>query len=827
MRKGTQETKAPPAPPESTPKAPMAQSSPGRAAFIALAALALLSLAMFADVLCGPPGRAFSSRSTDVISQFAHWRGFGFGELRRGNLALWNPHLFCGAPFFGGFQSALLYPPNVLFLVLPLDRAVNWSIALHVFLAGAFTYLWAARRGLHPLACFFAATMFMFGGPHFLHIYAGHLPNLCAMVWAPLLFLAIDGIFSKPSLGWCLLGVFAFSMQILAGHPQYVFYTGVGVALYAALLLWSSIRERQRISQSANSSTQQSTNPPIHFPARAAGCLAAIVVGAVAITAIQLFTGLAESGETLRSTGLSYQFASMFSFPPENFVTFLAPNFFGDMQSLPYWGRCYVWEVSIFVSVTGLVLAIIGVSRKSRRDFVMVALLLVLALGAHTPLFKLFYYCVPGFDKFRGSSKFVFLASLFLSLLAAYGLDQIIRGGRVARKAIMGIFIAAFVLFIGSFTVRQSAIGGPDAGWSRALNAIAQTAESYVRSTTFSDPAFGVETGKWAAHSLLLPAGIFCALGVILSLVPRLPKLTCLLVILGVAELFWFARKSRVTSDLSLAVPQQIHEHLVEHPGDYRILNLQSPNSAMSMGADDIWGYDPGILRRYAEFIAFTQGVNPDEVTQYVPFRRDHPLYGMLRCRFMFVPQPDGTTTIYDNTNVLPRLELIQNFRVIPQRNELFAALTNSTFNPRQELILQTPPSETTGWELAGGQWKTGVPASPGIAQVVEESTDALTIEAKLSSPAILLLNDSYSSGWRARPLAGASQQHYAILPANYCLRAVPLAAGIHRFRLEYLPHAFVIGKWVSLGSLFVYVCLVALWVVRSRRLPSPPAVRP
>src|ERR1035437_4656288 len=96
-----------------------------RSGLATLGALGLLTLGMFGQVLFTPGERVLSG-----------WRQFGFDQLRHGNLALWNPHLFSGAPFFGGFQSALLYPPNALFLVLPLGPAINWSIALHVFLAG-------------------------------------------------------------------------------------------------------------------------------------------------------------------------------------------------------------------------------------------------------------------------------------------------------------------------------------------------------------------------------------------------------------------------------------------------------------------------------------------------------------------------------------------------------------------------------------------------------------------------------------------------------------------------------------------------------------------
>src|SRR6185295_3090825 len=110
--------------------------NPGRVkSFLAgLAVLAALTLAMFARVLFVPGDVVPAHPNTDLAMQYIHWRAFGFGELRHGNLALWNPHLFSGAPFLGGFQSALLYPPNLIFWILPLAKAVSWSIALHVFL---------------------------------------------------------------------------------------------------------------------------------------------------------------------------------------------------------------------------------------------------------------------------------------------------------------------------------------------------------------------------------------------------------------------------------------------------------------------------------------------------------------------------------------------------------------------------------------------------------------------------------------------------------------------------------------------------------------------
>src|ERR1039458_3707009 len=107
--------------------------------------LFLVTAVLFWDFLS--PGTSFilSKAGQDMIADFIGWRQFAFDELKKGHLALWYPQLLCGAPFFGDFQSALLYPPNWLYMVSPLPFAINLGIALHVFLMGWFTYLWTSE----------------------------------------------------------------------------------------------------------------------------------------------------------------------------------------------------------------------------------------------------------------------------------------------------------------------------------------------------------------------------------------------------------------------------------------------------------------------------------------------------------------------------------------------------------------------------------------------------------------------------------------------------------------------------------------------------------
>jgi hypothetical protein len=756
--------------------------------FISVFALLVLTVVMFGKVLFTSQGIVLSSEETDTYLQFIHWRQFGFSQLRQGNLALWNPYIFSGMPYLGEFQSALLYPLNVVYIFLPVYRAINVSIALHIFLAGVFMYLWVHKRKLHPLACLLSSVLFMFCGAHFLHVYAGHLPNLCAMVWAPLIFLAIDGLLEHPSLGWYLLGMFAVLMQILAGHPQYVFYTAVAAAVYSGFCL---VKAKHRVKLILG--------------------IAAIYAGAFSLGAVQILTGMEAASESVRKGGVSLEFASMFSYPPENFITLLTPNFFGDNISFPYWGRCYLWEMSLFLGVTGLILAVYGgvYSSKNIRRFslIMIVLLLLLASGSHTLLFRFLYNFVPGFNVFRGSSKFTFLASLFIVLLGGIGMDLVLRNRVIPRAVIIVVLLVGTVFITAALYLRSPAVvNAADGFWKYLLQMVYATGESYLPGRYYENPAFIQQAGMFAARNLLITGGV-CLLVGSLFMLCRFSRWVCYIIaFLAIIEIFGFAKSTLVYFDSASTHSSELREFAGKHSGDYRVLYLDNPNSTMSLGIQNIWGYDPGVLKRYAEFMAFTQGVNPDYASQYVNFHRFHSLYSMLRCRY-YLFWKDKHLEVTDMKVSVPRLLLVQDWMLVSKRDDIFKAMQNPTFDIYKTVILEDTPNPMPE--------KT---AQQGVVQVIDSSIDHLTIEAELSSPAILLVTDVYSKGWRVRALPTSTQQKYEVMPANYVLRAVPLSKGHHLFRLEYMPLGFRIGKWVSLISVIIYAGLL-IWHFRKLKL--------
>jgi hypothetical protein len=728
-----------------------------------ISALALLAIAALGAPLFSAE-TLLSDRTTDLAAQFLYARAFGFGEMARGNLPLWNPYIYGGMPFLGDFQSALLYPPNLIFLFLPLAVALNWSFALHVFLFGTTMYVWAVWRGIRPAAAFLSGASVMFGGTFFLHIYSGHLVHVCAMAWTPLIFLGIDAWIGRRHAGWLLLAAAAAALQIYAGHPQYVYYTALIAGLYSLVSL-----------------------PGAHRPGTAAAGLSAIYPLAALLGAAQLLPGLAASSEAVRSGGVAYEFAAMFSFPPENIITLFAPWALGDMRSVPYWGRCYLWEMSVFTGVGILMLAVFGLGRKQDtgrwRLVAMLVVIFLLALGSHTPIHRLLYDALPGFSSFRGASKFTFLAAPFLALLAGFGLDRLRQGEKFPAAMAVGFSLFGVVLLAGSFFVSDGLI-------RQVLSAVAASRESYLPPDLFEQGGMMNKASALSAFSLRWAGALFLIYSALLFASNRWRQAVWVAAFAAVAELLIFARASLSTFPLADFTFQPIANFLKEHPGDYRTLNLLNPDSAMLLRSENIWGYDPGVLKRYARLLHLSQGHDPDEASQYLAIQRPHPILTMLRCRFAFVPKPDGQVEVVTMADPFPRFALYSKYRVLPDANSVLEELKSPGFDLRQEILLETEPHPKP---------ESGTPRQE--IRVVDFSTDHWTLEIQSDRAALLVMTDSYSQDWRASALPGSVQSNYAIQPANYALRAVPLAAGRHLLRLEYVPRGFREGVVLSLLS--------------------------
>src|SRR5438067_567851 len=563
--------------------------------------------------------------------------------------------------------------------------------------------------------------------------------------------------------------MFCVAMQILAGFPQYLFYTAIIAALYTALRLLSD------------------------WDWRVAFAFVGIYIGGALLASVQLLPAIQTTHETTRGLKLPINFASMVAFPPENFVTLLAPNVFGEIAK--YWGRWYLWETSLFTGVVGLALAVYAAIRCDLRiklpALVIILVSLLLALGVYTPLFHFLYVCVPGFDRFRSISKFIFPASLFIILLAATGFDELLRGKRVGKAFTAAVFAGALALGLAAWWA------GSTAAWPALMNMARVTGESYLFPQLYSDTEFVTRSQQSAATSLGIAAAVCALLGGILFAARYNARALFGVIPLALAEMLVFASNARPTSDSSAIVNAEEKSFLAEHPGDYRIMNVNNPNTAMIIGAHDLWGYDATVMRRYAEFMTWTQGGDPNNAMSYVKLVQFDPLFAMLRERYIFA-QRGGKFEMEEAPVVMPHLQLISNYRVLQDRNAIFDAMRSEAFDPTREVILESEPEP-----------KPVQSNNNGVARIAATTTDSLTIEADVEQPSILLITDAYAASWRTVSLPGSTPAHYELLPADYLLSDVSMAARHHLLRIEYRPLSFAVGKWISITAVIAFLLIL------------------
>ncbi len=730
-----------------------------------------------------------SGQNTDTATEFVYWRQFGFDQLRQCHLALWDPHVFSGVPFFGGWQAALLYPPNWIYLFLPLARAINWEIAISVFLAGWFTALLARRNNASPMASVLAGAMVMLGGPFFFHVYAGHLCTLDAMAWLPLVLLAIDEMCDTPSLRPALIGSGAMAMQILAGHPQTVFITGITAIVYGAIRVFQS-KERVRA---------------------ALGSVGFVALG-IGIAAIQLLSGLGTAKEGVRQGAVTYAFASSLSFPPENLLTFLVPNLFGNAVAFPYWGRWYPWEMCAFVGIGGLTLAITGIAANwkqgQQRTWAAMALLLALiCLGGYTPLFHLLYNFVPGFNKFRSHSKFIFAATVFVALLAASGMDSLLRDNAdtALRKILVGLGALCIVLYAGAFALTVPSIGQPLIKHIFAVLA-ASLDQTFVTANTYDDSRVGPVI-SFASAQIAIAATVCLFLAVVTWSAMEKKRSIYIFAAVAMIELVVFARSTVATFDINSTVVAPLQQYLASNPGDYRIMQIATqPNSAIAMGASDVWGYDPTVTKRYAEFMAMTQGQNPNEAGEYLSATRYSPPLALLRLQYV-IAQQHGHAAVLTMPPHLPHAVLMDTFYVAHGRDTIFQLLNSPGFNFARTAVIEKDPVPMPHMQ----------DGPIGDVKITSPDPNSLLIDVNATRAALLVVTDTYSAGWTAIALPGSVQQEYEVIPADYALRAIPLGAGRHRILMSYAPPGFAAGRAISIISLLIYLSLTGAYLIKRK----------
>ncbi len=353
--------------------------------------------------------------------------------FRAGELPLWTPDLFMGAPLLANPQLGTFYPLNWLTAPFRAPQAIKLSILAHSILAGLgifYLYREAVEKRVKP--ALLAALVYSFSG--YLGAHVEQINQYQGLAWLPLLFALYHRTMTRGA-PWRdgLLFALAWALQIFCGHTQTVFISGIGLGLYGIGL---GIAARERPRQIG----------------RQLLTLAACTLIALLLAMPQLLPSLELIGMSNRGSGFSAGEVTAFSLPPNMLGRALLPSYDGQLFG----------EYVAYLGVIGLGLALWGVAASHlpaglRRLWIAMALFgLLLALGRSSPLFLLLAE-LPLFNLFRVPARFLALYTLGMSILAGIGFSALERRSSFRSTSgeaqsvrrgiiIIGLIIASLIL---------------------------------------------------------------------------------------------------------------------------------------------------------------------------------------------------------------------------------------------------------------------------------------------------------------------------------------------------------------------------------------------
>jgi hypothetical protein len=545
---------------------------------------------------------------------------------------------------------------------------------------------------------------------------------------------------------------------------------------------------------------------------------------ALCLAAIQFYPGYFYSTQYSARVDResSWSWATSWSMHEEEVMSQLIPEFCGtkfprlpdveiDSEQSSYWGKNHFKDNSDSVGVVAILLSLIGVINYRRKEayfFSALALFtFIYALGATTPLFRLFYYLIPKVDSLRAPSMILFIFSFSISLLAGMGVQSVLRENNnksALLQRITTVCISIFLSFLLILSVILTFFG---------KEALAVWAQLFFPEATASFISEGVskldlatlnlsdiQSGAWLAFlSSLVAASVIW----VQTRKRTMAALLVILIYLPVIDGVRFNSRFVETVDPKTYFnPNSLAKLLQNESGEFRVLNLSkevSKSHLAQFGIELVQAYHGNQLSWYDDLLGgphFKNRSNPRFLNlvgaKYVVI----PATANLRSDY-FGARPAravafiGKDQVIQNNNAFPRVYLVNNYKVFHnQRQEVYEVI-NGNENLNEVAYLESLPEIPIPPDSLGSDscWS------------IVKTTDSVVLGVKCTSNRLLVLMDNYYDSWHAT----ADGKPIEILRAYSSFRAVTVPAGTKEVKFKYKSSRFETGKLLTtVTSLFL-----------------------
>ena len=757
---------------------------------------------------------------------------------RQGFLPYWNPYLNYGQPVLANPNLLFFYPYTLLIVLLPVEAAYTLHFLGHFALAGIGTYLLARVWGQTRSAAFFAAFVFMFSGPV---LSLGDLYNQSACTaWIPWALLATDRALESQRLRPWVLLIAVFALQWLGGEPM-TFLATFGLCFAYALYrcgtpekLWSKLNLRLLA---------------IFF---LVGC------GILLLCAVQFLPASDLLSHSRRGVqGLRFRETANWAVNPFSLLEIVIPDFFGSGRgspsgwlwlmsdrNLPYFLSAFLGFVPLFYALGGW-----GLGTDHRRNFVAgsAGVFLLLSFGHFTPVFSLGYLLIPPLMLVRYPVKLLVIVTFLVAILAGWGLDRLrfpAAEWKPRRQRVLlplGVLLGGIVTLLAVAWLLPAAIAIPTR-W--ALHTLAPTPfsleqmpESLVTMLRFQLPGLagfclggivlvaGLEQGKRWARPGLYAFGILA---------------------MGQLVMANYAANPTVPRSFFTYRPPVLAE-FKDPPGTYRVTsdwpiiqtpetkNLQTYTSFESIPeAADLEPIAQGAFQTRTQLAAGSMvnnvegGINLDLERSLPPYLYDVEIYlsqnsadplradcllGRTNVKYILRPsRADSSATrfigevfngsplpsrLYEDQCFVPRTYVAGSSLFSTDSVETLDQLASREFDAAHTVILAAP---------AGSAPAVSTTESAGEVEIVHRDPNSVTLQARLSRPAYVVLLERYDPSWQA----AVDGHRVPIWRANQLFRAVYVEAGTHEIAFQYHQRGLRAGLIISVITviMLLIICL-------------------
>ena len=777
-------------------------------------------------------------------------------EEENNTIALWNPEIFIGIPrYFSRSNNSFNF--NLIINTLNHNNIIDWRVSW-LFLGAIGMFLLLRSLGLAWYISAIGSIAFIFW-PHMQGlIEVGHNAKVRAICAMPLVIFAFFNFVKKKDLISILWFSLIFSLILRTQHYQIIFYTLfilLGVGIYH-IIKWIRAKEFINIKKTV----------PIFI----LSLLISILMSAQPLFLAKEYTPYSTRGgkaidlsekssqQQKTSGGVGLDYATRWSFSPKEVMSLISPKFFGGTSAEKYNGKTYphlrnktiqgtYWgdmpftQSSEYIGIVIVVLAVFGVWMNRKNGLVITFFILAmfsmfLSFGRHFPtLYKLFFYYVPYFDKFRAPVMTLILFTFNVIILSMFGLKSLLEIKENAKLRSF-LFISCIFLFVGILFILIPDLLSFSSEKDVQFGNNSQVLEMYK--TIRKEMMVGDTIRMVLYLSLLIVSVIVFNLHLLFNreklqqvlsklrldgyfnwLISDNVKWPLILSIFLLISIDAISVSYRFISNAEFFNVERAEKRYFKKTDIDKIIDQDKEyNRVIELGSD----FTSNDLAYHHQIIGGYSAIKPQAIQDIVSnnlYSSNDPLIpvnipviSMMNGKYIITPgivnHPDLKQLIidqqkqkilYENLNTLPRAYFISTTKKLKDEKEVVRFLNSPLFKPDSIAVFSNEILTENNY------------STEGTVAISEYNPNQIELTASTPNNAFLILAEAYyPKGWECK-IDGKST---GIFQMNHVLRGIEVPKGKHLITFNFEPKSYKRSTLISaIFTYCVWLLIIAFYI--------------